>query len=342
MGGDRVEPFEQLIAKEVHRRHGLATIHATAALELALRALGVGPDDLVITQSNTFIAPINAISYLGAKPIFLDVDKDTLGMSPNALADFLQKECHLQDKALHHTPTGQRIRACLPVHALGLPARMPELVALCNAHQLPVVEDAAEALGSGWIIDDRFHPCGSFGTWSVISFNANKIITTGSGGMLLGDDEKAMASTRHLAKIAKIAHPYRSAFDEVGYNFAMPNLNAAIGLAQHQKLDAIQASKKALAQAYDRIFCDFDGASLIQAPPQAVYNHWILGALFDRPEHAKDFIEKTREKGVLTRPLWQPIHQAIPYQSAPRGDLAHTEWLADRVVQLPSWPVLSG
>ncbi len=338
MGGYRVREFEQLIAKRVGRREGLATIHATAALELGLRALGVQAGDGVITQANTFIAPANAISYLSATPFFIDVDKDTLGMSPKALSAFLETECERQSDRLYHRLTGQRMAACLPVHALGLPARIHELIAVCERHQIPVLEDAAEALGSGWMIDDVFHPCGGFGQASVVSFNANKIMTTGSGGMLLSNDVDWLDSIRHLAKIAKIPHACETAFDAVGYNFAMPNLNAALGLSQFQKLDRMLEAKQLLDNRYQALVRDMDGVSMLQAPPESQSNHWIHALLFEEPEEAQHFIEQTRSAGVLTRPLWTPLHRLAPYQDAPRTALPNTEWLASRVVQLPSAP----
>jgi len=338
MGGDRVGEFEKLIAKRVGRQNGLATIHATAALELGLRGLEVQAGDGVITQANTFIAPVNAISYLGATPFFIDVDKDTLGMSPRALSAFIETECERRGDRLYHRCTGQRMAACLPVHALGFPARIHELVAVCEREQIPVLEDAAEALGSGWMIDGVFHPCGGFGQASVVSFNANKIMTTGSGGMLLSNDAEWLTSIRHLAKIAKIPHAYETAFDAVGYNFAMPNLNAALGVSQYQKLDRMLQAKQALDIRYQSLVRDIDGLGVLQSPPDSQNNHWIHALLFESPEEAKKFIKHTRSRGVLTRPLWTPLHQLAPYRGAPRTSLPVTEWLAPRVVQLPSAP----
>lgn len=338
MGGDRVGKFEQLIAKRVGRRDGLATIHATAALELGLRGLDVQAGDGVITQANTFIAPVNAISYLGATPFFIDVDKDTLGMSPKALSAFIETECERRSDRLYHRRTGQRMAACLPVHALGLPARIHELVAVCERHRIPLLEDAAEALGSGWMIEGVFQPCGHFGQASVVSFNANKIMTTGSGGMLLSNDVDWLASIRHSAKIAKIPHAYETAFDAVGYNFAMPNLNAALGISQFQKLDRMLEAKQTLDNRYQALVRDVDGVDVLQSPPTSQSNHWIHALLFEEPEEAQHFIEHTRSAGVLTRPLWTPLHQLAPYRDAPRTSLPVTEWLAPRVVQLPSAP----
>lgn len=340
MGGAPVAEFEKTLAEFIGVKHAAATIHATAALHLGLQCLGVGPDDLVITQANTFIAPVNAIRYVGATPYFIDVDQDTMGMSPDALKDFLETQCTHRDGGLYDKATGQRIAACLPVHVLGLPCRIQAIQTLCDEVGLPLIEDAAEALGSGVKEGHVIQRCGSFGEMGVLSFNANKLITTGSGGVLLTDNEALANRARHLSRVAKVPHPYQAQFDAVGYNYGMPSLNAGLGLAQWQKLAEIQASKRALAEHYQAALTSMEGVNLMAPIEHATGNDWIMAVVFDRPDQARQFIESTRELGVLTRPLWQPLHQSVAHRHSPRSALPNTEWLYDRVVQLPSWPVL--
>ncbi len=341
MGGAPVAQFEQTLAAFIGVEHAVATIHATAALHLSLECLGVGPDDLVITQANTFIAPVNAIRYVGAMPYFIDVDQDTMGMSAKALAAFIETECEHRDGGLHYRATGQRIGACLPVHVLGLPCRIQAIRALCDEVGLPLIEDAAEALGSAVKEDRAIQRCGSFGDVGVVSFNANKLITTGSGGVLLTNDHALADRARHLSRVAKQPHAYEAKFDKVGYNYGMPALNASLGLAQWQKLGEIQASKRALAEQYQSALTPMKGVKFIEPVEQAISNDWIMALVFDQPDQAHAFIQSTHRLGVLTRPLWQPLNQSLAHEQSPRSALPNTEWLYGRVVQLPSWPMLA-
>ncbi len=340
MGGEPVSEFEKTLAAFVGVEHAVATIHATAALHLSLECLGVGHEDLVITQANTFIAPVNAIRYVGAKPHFIDVDTDTMGMSAQALATFIETECERRDDGLYHRATGQRVAACLPVHVLGLPCRIEEIQSLCGAASLPLIEDAAEALGSGFSSQQGTKLCGSFGDVGVVSFNANKLITTGSGGVLLTNDQALADRARHLSRVAKVPHAYEAKFDEVGYNYGMPTLNASVGLAQWQKLGEIQASKRTLAERYQSAMGSMRGVRFIQAVEHATSNDWIMAVVFDQTDQASEFIQSTHRLGVLTRPLWEPLHLSRAHQRSPRSALPNTEWLYGRVVQLPSWPML--
>lgn len=339
MGGAPVAEFEKTLAEFIGVEHAVATIHATAALHLGLQCLGVGAHDLVITQANTFIAPVNAIRYVGATPYFIDVDQDTMGMSPEALRDFLETQCEHRDGGLYHRATGQRIGACLPVHVLGLPCRIQAIRALCDAVGLPLIEDAAEALGSGLKTADDIQRCGSFGDVGVVSFNANKLITTGAGGVLLTNDQALADRARHLSRVAKVPHAYEARFDDVGYNYGMPALNASLGLAQWKKLGEIQARKRVLAENYQSALASMEGVHFIQPIERAISNDWIMALVFDQTDQANKFIESTRELGVLTRRLWQPLHQSVVHEHSPRSALPNTECLYGRVVQLPSWPM---
>lgn len=341
MGGQTVAAFEKRLAEYVGVDHAVATINATAALHLSLQCLGVGPNDLVITQANTFIAPVNAIRYVGAHPYFVDVDQDTLGMSADALAAFLSDECEQGREGVYHRASGRPIKACLPVHVLGLPCRIESIASICKTYGLCLIEDAAEALGSGLMGSSGLKQCGSFGDAGVVSFNANKLITTGSGGVLLTNDTALAEQARHLSRIAKVPHAFEAKFDEVGYNYGMPALNAAIGLAQWPKLDQIIKSKRELASRYRSAVAPFSGVKMIEPVEPAISNDWIMALMFEAAHEAQQFIEATREQGVKTRPLWQPLHDSPAYRAFQRSMLPHTERLSERVVQLPSSPILT-
>ncbi|HEY7906526.1 MAG TPA: DegT/DnrJ/EryC1/StrS family aminotransferase, partial [Wenzhouxiangella sp.] len=266
------------------------------------------------------------------------VDKDTLGMSAEALDLFLNTECERRDGGLYHRATGQRVAACLPVHVLGLPCRSEEIQRLCDAVGLPLIEDAAEALGSGVSTQQGTKLCGSFGDVGVVSFNANKLITTGSGGVLLTNDQALADRARHLSRVAKVPHAYKVKFDGVGYNYGMPALNASLGLAQWQKLGKMQASKRALAERYASALDPLRGLTWMRPVEGAISNDWIMAVALDDAQEAQQLIKQTHQAGVLTRPLWEPMHQSKAHAAWPRSDLSQTEWLAERVVQLPSWP----
>jgi aminotransferase in exopolysaccharide biosynthesis len=329
--GAKVAEFEQHIAAFTGVRHAVATVNGTAALHVALQLAGVGRDDAVLTQALTFIATGNAIRYGGAHPIFLDVDRDTLGLSPIALRRFLDRHAEIRHGQPYHPTSGRRLAACVPMHTFGHPCRIEEIVAICAEYGIPVVEDAAEALGS--TVGTRH--AGSFGRLGILSFNGNKIITTGGGGMILTDDAELAARAKHLTTTAKIPHPWEFVHDEIGYNYRLPNLNAALGCAQLERLPEMLAVKATVAARYAAI-CAEAGFPFIQAPPGTVSNYWLNAIRFDSLAERDAFLEYSNGQGVMTRPIWRLLHRLDLFRDCPHDGLEDSLWLEERVVNLPS------
>ena len=325
--GEQVRQFEQAVADFTGARHAVAVVNGTAALMLALKVAGVRPGDLVITQSLTFIATANAIVHAGAEPLLLDVD-ETLCLCAEALADFLASECEGDT----HIPTGRRIGAIVPMHTLGFMAEMPQILQLAEQHGIPVVEDAAEALGS--TLQGRH--AGTFGVAGVLSFNGNKLITTGGGGMILTDDDALAEQARHLATTAKQPHPWHFVHDEIGYNLRLPNLNAALGLSQLKKVSQIQAFKQRRKTALQKVG---DPPLLLGRTPYQQPNHWLL-AVQVADEGARDaLLQAGTDQRVQMRPFWTPLHQQPPYRQVRHfGTLSRSEALFATTVCLPSAP----
>lgn len=329
--GAYVDRFEKDMAAFTGSSRAVAVMNGTAALHVALVLAGVERDDLVVTQSLTFVATCNAIAYCGAQPLFIDVDRHTLGLSPTALDSWLEAHARIDDDGVCRTRDGgRRIRACLPMHTFGHPVELDALIEVCNRWHLVLVEDAAESLGSYY----KGRHTGNFGHIGVLSFNGNKIMTTGGGGMLLAD-EVIGKRAKHLTTTAKIPHPYEFFHDEVGYNYRMPNLNAALGCAQLEQLPAFLASKRALAERY---IAFFQGSNLqfIVEPAHCRSNYWLNGVICETPEQRDALLKATNDAGVMTRPIWALMNRLPLYANAPRGPLDNAEWLEARVVNLPS------
>lgn len=329
--GEKVTEFEQRIAAFAGVRHAVATVNGTAALHIALQLAGVGRDDEVITQALTFIATCNAIHYCGARPVFVDVDRDTLGLSPTALKRFLDRHAERRHGQIFNTTTGRRLAACIPMHTFGHPCRIEETVALCAEHGIAVVEDAAESLGSR--VGARH--TGGFGRLGTLSFNGNKIITTGGGGMILTDDSALAIRAKHLTTTAKIPHPYEFVHDETGYNYRLPNLNAALGCAQMERLPEMLAVKAAVAARYATFFAEA-GIPFVQAPPETVSNHWLNAIVLESLAERDAFLEYSNGQGVMARPIWRLMHRLAMYADGPHDGLANSLWLEERVVNIPS------
>ncbi|MEH6874268.1 MAG: LegC family aminotransferase [Candidatus Competibacter sp.] len=329
--GAKVTEFEQQIAAFTGVKHAVATVNGTAALHVALQLAGVGRDDAVVTQALTFIATGNAIRYCDAHPVFVDVDRDTLGLSPETLRRFFDQHAERRDGQTRHKATGRRLAACVPMHTFGLPCRIEEIVALCDDYGIPVVEDAAESLGS--YIGDRH--TGGFGRLGVLSFNGNKIITTGGGGMILTHDADLAARAKHLTTTAKIPHPWEFVHDEVGYNYRLPNLNAALGCAQMERLPEMLAIKADIAARYAARFAEL-GIPFIQAPPGATANYWLNAILFDSLAERDAFLDYSNGQGVMTRPIWRLMHRLDMFRDCPHDRLENSLWLEERVVNIPS------
>lgn len=329
--GARVTEFEQQIAAFTGAKYAIATVNGTAALHAALQLAGVLPGDEVISQALTFIATCNALSYTGAHAVFVDVDRDTMGMSADALRRFLTDKVERRDGEAFNKATGRRIAACAPMHTFGLPCRIEEIVALCDEYGIPVIEDAAESLGS--YVGGRH--TGTFGKLATLSFNGNKVITTGGGGMIITDDEELAIKAKHLTTTAKIPHPYEFVHDMTGYNYRMPNLNAALGCAQMEELPKFLAIKADVARRYEE-FCAAQGIALAQAREGTVANYWLNAIVLDSLEQRDAFLEYTNSRGVMTRPVWRLMTRLEMYKDCQHDGLENSRWLEDRVVNLPS------
>jgi aminotransferase in exopolysaccharide biosynthesis len=329
--GKRVTEFEEHIASFTGAKHAVATMNGTAALHIALMMAGVRRGDEVISQALTFIATCNALSYAGAYPVFIDVDRDTLGMSAQALQAFLSDHVECRTDGAYNRYTGRRIAACVPMHTFGLPCRIEEIVALCDEYGIAVIEDAAESLGS--YVGKRH--TGTFGKFGTLSFNGNKVITTGGGGMIITDNEELAVKAKHLTTTAKQPHPYEFVHDMVGYNYRMPNLNAALGCAQMESLPRFLAIKAEVAQRYGE-FCDSNGIAIARARKGTTANYWLNAIVLDSLEGRDAFLEYSNAQGVMTRPIWRLMTRLDMYKDCQHDGLENSRWLEDRVVNLPS------
>lgn len=329
--GAYVDRFESDIANYTGSPKAVAVVNGTAGLHIALQLAGVKPDDLVITQPLTFVATCNSIAYCGAEPVFVDVDVHTMGLSPTALATWLDEHAKTTVDGLCVKKSDNRvIRACLPMHTFGHPADLDGLVAVCKQWNLVLVEDAAESLGSFY----KERHTGTFGALGTLSFNGNKIITTGGGGMILSSEELG-ARAKHLTTTAKKAHPYEYVHDDVGYNYRLPNLNAALGCAQLEQLEGFITQKRLLAARYAE---QLNGSDLqfVLEPAYCRSNYWLNAVLCENRAHRDLLLKATNDAGVMTRPVWTLMNRLTMFANCYRGNLANAEWLEERIVNLPS------
>lgn len=329
--GKFVDLFEQKIAAYTGAKKAVVCVNGTNALHIALKLVGVEQHDEVISQPLTFIATANAISYCGARPVFIDVDKDTMGMSPESLEAFLSAETEMKADGCYNTSTGKRIKACVPMHTFGHPCRIDEIANICNRYKIELIEDAAESIGSYY----KGQHTGTFGRIGVLSFNGNKTITAGGGGMLLFNDEKLAQQAKHITTQAKIAHPWDFAHDEIGYNYRMPNINAALGVAQLENLDLFLERKRTLATTYMNFFRE-DPVSFFHEPAQCISSYWLNVIMFDSAAERDIFLTESNKQGVMTRPVWKLMNKLPMFENCQRGDLSNAEWLEERIVNIPS------
>ncbi|WP_276091118.1 LegC family aminotransferase [Pedobacter sp. JY14-1] len=329
--GSYVNLFEEMMAKITGTRYAVAIVNGTNALHIALMLAGVTRGEEVITQALTFIATANAISYNGAYPVFVDVDNDTLGMSPEALSSFLANNVVKKSDGAYNKITGRRIAACVPMHTFGLPCRIDEIRQICDNWNIPLVEDAAESLGSYY---DGKHT-GSFGLVGVFSFNGNKTVTSGGGGAIVTDDECIARRAKHLTTQAKVPHRWDFVHDEIGYNFRMPNLNAAFACAQLEQLDKFISDKRLLAKAYEDFFGRI-GVPFMKEIPEATANYWLNAILFQDRTHRDSFLAFSNNNGVMTRPVWELMTRLKMFRDCQSDGLSNSIWIADRLVNIPS------
>ena len=330
--GAYVNKFEDMICRFTGAKYAIATVNGTSALHVALLGAGVKNNHEVITQSLTFVATCNAIRYCGAEPVFVDIEKSSLGMSPESLSEFLELYAEIRDDGLcWNKQTNRVIKACVPMHNFGHPVRITELKNLCDKFNITIVEDAAESLGSKFKGDHT----GRFGLLGAISFNGNKIITSGGGGMVITDDENIAKHVKHITTTAKKAHPWLFIHDEVGFNYRMPNLNAALGCAQMEVLPTYMEKKRELAERYNEWFANMDYDFIVE-PSETESNYWINGFLTKNREQRDTLLKYTNQNNVMTRPTWTPMHYLEMYKNNLKVDLSITESIEKRLVNIPS------
>ncbi|GAB4284959.1 MAG: LegC family aminotransferase [Marinilabiliales bacterium] len=331
--GKFVDKFEEMIADYTGAKYAVACVNGTAALHIALQLAGIKQGDEVITQPLTFIATANAITYTGAKPVFIDVDKETLGLSPEKLESWLEKHTKW-DKSTHqliNLSTNRRIAACVPMHTFGHPVKIEEIKQICDEYGLTLIEDAAESLGSFY----KNKHTGTYGLIGTLSFNGNKIITTGAGGMIITDNEKLAKLAKHMTTQAKVPHPWEFIHDMTGYNYRLPNINAALGCAQLEQLPGFIENKRKLAKKYSDFFKQ-TSILFFNEPKDSFSNYWLNTLIFENKTERDLFLKETNDNKVMTRPAWQLMNNLEMYKDCQTGDLTNSEWLANRIVNIPS------
>ena len=330
--GKFVDRFEEDMARYTGAKRAVVCVSGTNALHMALMLAGVERDDEVLTQALTFIATCNAISYIGAHSVFIDVDKDTMGFSTKAMCEWLSKNAEIKEGQCYNKSTGRRIKACVPMHTFGFPVHLDELIAACNEWHIELVEDAAESIGSLY----KGKHTGIFGKVGALSFNGNKTITTGGGGMLLFMDEELGAYAKHLTTQAKIPHRWEFKHDHIGYNYHMPNINAALGCAQLEHIEEYVADKRATAQTYAEYFKNVDGVDYFEEPADCCSNYWLNAVILPDHDRQQLFLQETNDHGVMTRPIWELMNRLPMFEHCQHNSLDNTIWFADRVVNIPS------
>ena len=335
--GAYVNKFEKMMVEISQTKRAVAVVNGTSGLQVALRLAGVKPGDEVITQALTFVATANSIKYNNAEPVFLDVDLDTLGLSPKSMEYFLEEYGDLREDGCYNKKTGNKIAACLPMHTFGFPVHINRLMEVCDKWNIPMVEDAAESLGS------FYHglPTGSFGQFGVYSFNGNKIVTAGGGGVIVTNDAQLGDFAKHLTTTAKKPHKYEYVHDELGYNYRMPNLNAALICAQLEQLSSFIENKRELAQQY-KAFLSNLGIKFRTENPDTKANYWLMCVELNDRKERDLFLNETNEKGVLTRPIWKLMYKLPMYKDCFRDEQLNAKYLEDRIVNIPSSVSING
>jgi len=329
--GTYVDKFELMMSSISGTKKSIAVVNGTSALQVALRLADVNAGDEVITQALTFIATVNAIIYNGASPIFIDVDMDTMGLSPSSVEAFLEEYGELREGECYNKKTNRKIAACMPMHTFGFPVHLNDLIKVCNKWNIPIVEDAAEAIGSEY----QSKPIGSFGKLGVFSFNGNKIVTSGGGGAIVTNDVELGVKAKHLTTTSKVPHPYEYVHDEIGYNYRMPNLNAALACAQLEQLSSFIEIKRTLANEYNSYFRS-NGINFRTELPRTKANYWLMCIELENRRERDLFLKETNEDGVMTRPIWQLIFKSPLYSKFQKDQQLNAMYLEDRIVNIPS------
>ena len=333
--GPFVDKFEDLMNQITKTNKTTAVVNGTAALQVGLRLVGVKENNEVITQALTFVATANAIAYNNAHPIFLDVDLDTMGLSPKAVSDFLDEFAELREDGCYNKSTGRKISACLPMHTFGFPVHLDELIKVCKSWRIPIVEDAAESLGSEY----KGKPTGSFGEVGAFSFNGNKIVTSGGGGAITTNNIEIGKRAKFLTTTAKQPHPFEYIHNELGYNFRMPNLNAALACAQLEQLELHLIKKRSLANSYEELFSK-KGIKFRTETKNTKANYWLMCIELENLKERDLFLESTNSNKVMTRPIWKSMDSLPMYKNCQKDELFNTKFLQDRIVNIPSSAIL--
>ena len=334
--GKFVDEFEEMVARFSGAKYAVATSNGTSALHIGLKLVGVDGSCEVITQPLTFVATVNAISYCNAKPIFVDVDRETLGLSPSKLKEFLEEFATFNENGeCINKSTNKIIKACMPMHTFGHPCKIDEIVEICDSYNIAVVEDAAESLGSYY----KGKHTGLFGKVGVFSFNGNKIITAGGGGMLVFDDEQLAKKAKHITTTSKVPHPYEYIHDEIGYNYRITNLAAALGVAQMENLQLFIDKQRYLASIYKDYFKDTN-IEFIKEPKDSKSNYWLNTVMLKDKQTRDEFLKYTNDNGIMTRPIWRLMNKLDMFKEAQTGNLDNSKWLEERVVNIPSSVIL--
>jgi len=329
--GAFVDRFESMMQNITGAEKAVAVVNGSASLQVALRLAGVKKNEEVITQALTFIATANAISYNNAVPVFIDVDLDTMGLSPKAFADFLEEFGEMREDGCYNKSTGRRIAACMPMHTFGFPVHLDELLSICNKWNIPLVEDAAESLGSFY----KGKHTGTIGMISGFSFNGNKVVTSGGGGAIVTNNQDLGVQAKYLTTTAKRPHAFEFFHDELGYNFRMPNLNAALACAQLEELNNFLADKRSLAEKYAKLF-EAEGIKFRQETFDTKANYWLMCVELNNKAEREEFLKHTNDQGVMTRPIWNLMYRLPMYQHCQRDAQKNAEYLEERIVNIPS------
>lgn len=336
--GKYVDRFEEQLAQYTGSRFAVATVNGTASLHICLILAGVERDDEVLIPSLTFVATANAVAYCNATPHFVDSEEISLGVDAEKLGAYLAEICETRNGHTFNRRTGARIKAFVPMHVFGHPVDLEPLAELCRRYNIALIEDCAESLGSLY----KGRHTGHWGLLAALSFNGNKIITTGGGGAIFTNNESLAKHAKHLTTTAKVRHAWRFEHDEIGYNYRLPNINAALGCAQLEQIDEFLARKRALAEKYATVFSSMAGFRILLEPSYARSNYWLNAIIFDRPNFSarEDLLEKLQKEKIFSRPIWEPLHTLKIYAGCPRMDLSSVESLKERIVNLPSSPTL--
>lgn len=329
--GAFVDQFEIMMQDITKAKKAVAVVNGTAGLQVALRLAGVVSGDEILTQGLTFVATANAIAYNNAHPVFLDVDIDTMGLSPKAVEAFLDENAEMREGSCFNKKTNRRIAACMPMHTFGFPVHMDELLMVCNKWNIPVVEDAAESLGSFY----KGKHTGTLGKLGAFSFNGNKIVTSGGGGAIITNDEELGIKAKYLTTTAKKPHPYEFYHDELGYNFRMPNLNAALACAQLEQLNSLLENKRQLATEYASFFSN-RGINFRQELEDTKANYWLMCIELENKNDRDSFLKFSNENNVMSRPIWQLMNRLPMYENCQKDEQGNALFLEERIVNIPS------